>query len=244
MSHTSSFDPYPCKYPLQVSGVSFAFDPAKPADSRVVADSVCVGGQPLEAKKTYKLLTKTYMAEGKDGFDMLVDSKVLVDEEQSVYLPTTVRNHFHYLKVLALLDPRVRAVGAARKWRSAAASAAAGATAGAGTAVAAAAGAGTDGDGAAGSAASAAVGTAAGAAAGAAASAAAATISHVHGEADEDEDADLDDLDLRSPPSRWHITGQKRARGSRRPDGGRELTLCCSLLCKCPQVWRVARCVR
>ena len=45
----------PCFPPNpQVSGVSFAFDPARPTGSRVAPDSVFVSGQPLALDRRYK----------------------------------------------------------------------------------------------------------------------------------------------------------------------------------------------
>lgn len=55
----------------QVSGVSFAFDPEKPAGKRVSPDYVKIGDEYLDLKKTYRLVTKAYLAAGKDGYDVL-----------------------------------------------------------------------------------------------------------------------------------------------------------------------------
>lgn len=41
--------------PLQVSGLSFAFDPDKPAGSRIVPGSVRVGAEPLQLDRLYKV---------------------------------------------------------------------------------------------------------------------------------------------------------------------------------------------
>jgi 5'-nucleotidase len=58
---------------LQVSGIRFAFDPSKPPGSRIVHESVTIGSEraPLDTSKTYALATKAYLAEGKDGYDVL-----------------------------------------------------------------------------------------------------------------------------------------------------------------------------
>jgi hypothetical protein len=60
-------------YCLQVSGIRFAFDPSKEPGSRVLHKSVTVGSEraPLDPAKTYTLATKAYLAEGKDGYDVL-----------------------------------------------------------------------------------------------------------------------------------------------------------------------------
>ena len=56
---------------MQVAGLRFEFDPSKPAHARMVPGSVLVAGAPLEEAKLYRLATKLYLAEGKDGYDVL-----------------------------------------------------------------------------------------------------------------------------------------------------------------------------
>jgi len=93
-----------CQYPklegrfLQVSGVSFAFDPTKASGQRVDSQYVRVGDEYLEMDTKYRLVTKSYMAAGKDGFDCLSRAKVLVDEEVASMLNTSVQNHFKALQ--------------------------------------------------------------------------------------------------------------------------------------------------
>eukprot|EP00922_Rhytidocystis_sp_ex-Travisia-forbesii_P042846 GHVS01064060.1.p1 GENE.GHVS01064060.1~~GHVS01064060.1.p1 ORF type:complete len:647 (-),score=87.60 GHVS01064060.1:1782-3722(-) len=84
---------------LQVSGVSFAFDPTQPKGERVVPGSVKVAMchassflQPVDLDKKYLLATKEYLAAGKDGFDVLVNCPIMRDSEETPNLPTMVRN--------------------------------------------------------------------------------------------------------------------------------------------------------
>jgi 2',3'-cyclic-nucleotide 2'-phosphodiesterase (5'-nucleotidase family) len=56
---------------LQVSGVAFAFDPARPPGARVVEGSARAAGAPLEPARRYKVATKEFLFLGKDGFDVL-----------------------------------------------------------------------------------------------------------------------------------------------------------------------------
>ncbi|MEJ8545760.1 bifunctional metallophosphatase/5'-nucleotidase [Brevibacillus borstelensis] len=51
----------------QISGMSFTYNPSKPAGERVV--EVKVGGQPLDPKKTYKVATNDFLATGGDGYE-------------------------------------------------------------------------------------------------------------------------------------------------------------------------------
>ncbi len=64
---------------LQVSGLTFVFDPARPAGRRVVR--VLVGGVPLDPERRYTLATNNYTAQGGDGYAMLATAKPLVFPE-------------------------------------------------------------------------------------------------------------------------------------------------------------------
>lgn len=57
----------------QVSGVTFQWDPSKPAGERV--SNVKVGGVELDPDKTYKLVTNDFVASGGDGYEMFKGKK-------------------------------------------------------------------------------------------------------------------------------------------------------------------------
>lgn len=114
---------FPC-----VDGVRFTFDPSQAAGSRIVDGSVTVRSRqcfsclhkkgetpatpllsstnsptpfcPLELQRTYTLCTKTYLLNGKDGYDVLSELKVVRDEEYCPLLPTAVANLFTQIGVL------------------------------------------------------------------------------------------------------------------------------------------------
>jgi 2',3'-cyclic-nucleotide 2'-phosphodiesterase (5'-nucleotidase family) len=65
----------------QVSGLSFEYEPAKPAGSRIAW--VKVGGQPIDPKKIYRLATNDFMASGGDGYRMLRNAKQLLNERDA-----------------------------------------------------------------------------------------------------------------------------------------------------------------
>ncbi len=70
-------DNEPGRFP-QVSGVSFEFDPSKPAGDRVT--SVIVGGTPLDRSRTYTIATSDFLvSRGGDGYTMFKDGKVVSD---------------------------------------------------------------------------------------------------------------------------------------------------------------------
>jgi len=84
----------------QVSGVRFRFDGKKPSGARVEDGSVTIGGKPLSKNAKYKVVTKAYLALGKDGYNVFKDCPVLVDSESCAVLPTLVRNFFYDVGIL------------------------------------------------------------------------------------------------------------------------------------------------
>ena len=61
----------------QVSGLAFAFDPRKPAGSRILR--VTVGGKALDLRGTYTLATVDFLARGGDGYAVFRSAEVLID---------------------------------------------------------------------------------------------------------------------------------------------------------------------
>lgn len=61
-----------------VSGMTFTYDPSKPAGERVV--EVMVGADALDDAAMYKLATNDYMAGGGDGYTVLRGGKVLLGD--------------------------------------------------------------------------------------------------------------------------------------------------------------------
>ncbi|MBD0378763.1 bifunctional metallophosphatase/5'-nucleotidase [Paenibacillus sedimenti] len=59
----------------QISGMSFSYNPTKPAGQRVV--EVKVGGKVLDSDQTYRLATNDFVAAGGDGYAMFKDKKAL-----------------------------------------------------------------------------------------------------------------------------------------------------------------------
>mmetsp|Transcript_31617 Transcript_31617/g.57502 ORF Transcript_31617/g.57502 Transcript_31617/m.57502 type:complete len:1768 (+) Transcript_31617:51-5354(+) len=110
-----------CQYPrlegrfAQVSGVTFTFDASKPGGSRIVEGSVKLAGEPLVLDKSYKLCTKDYLRQGKDGYDVFRDCTCLADGEQAGILPTMVRDCF---ADLAALNGETEASGRSSTFKS------------------------------------------------------------------------------------------------------------------------------
>src|SRR5690606_7851974 len=53
---------------------------------------VSIADAPLDLERKYQLATKSYLAQGKDGYDVLAQGKVILDEENARLLPAIVRN--------------------------------------------------------------------------------------------------------------------------------------------------------
>jgi 2',3'-cyclic-nucleotide 2'-phosphodiesterase (5'-nucleotidase family) len=73
---------------LQVSGLTFAFDPARPPGQRVAR--ALVGGQPLDPERRYSVAVNNYIAQGGDGYRMLATAKPLVFPEDGPGLAETL----------------------------------------------------------------------------------------------------------------------------------------------------------
>ena len=61
---------------LQVSGMTYSFNPSLPVGHRII--NVTVGGKPLDLKANYTVATNDYMLGGGDGYTMFKDAKVLI----------------------------------------------------------------------------------------------------------------------------------------------------------------------
>lgn len=83
----------------QVAGVCFAFDPSKPPGSRVDPELVRIGDEYLQLTQTYHLATKMYLHGGSDGYTMLKDVKVVMDEEECPELGLAIQNHFQAINM-------------------------------------------------------------------------------------------------------------------------------------------------
>ncbi|WP_299830120.1 bifunctional UDP-sugar hydrolase/5'-nucleotidase [uncultured Roseobacter sp.] len=61
----------------QVAGMSFAFDVAQPAGSRI--SDVMVGDAPIDPDKVYSVVSNNYVRNGGDGYDMFKDAQNAYD---------------------------------------------------------------------------------------------------------------------------------------------------------------------
>ncbi|KAL6766462.1 FAP215 [Auxenochlorella protothecoides x Auxenochlorella symbiontica] len=85
---------------LQVSGLRFAFDPARPPGARVDAASVRVGGAALDPARRYSAVTKAYLRDGRDGFACMRAARPLRVELNAPSLATLVRHLFFRIQAL------------------------------------------------------------------------------------------------------------------------------------------------
>lgn len=86
------------KFP-HVAGITFKYDQNQKVGSRVF--DVIVGKDPLDLKKTYKLVTNDFMAIGGDGYEMLKDAKKLAE------YPLLSEVLANYIEKEKIVDPKV-----------------------------------------------------------------------------------------------------------------------------------------
>ncbi|MFF0271548.1 bifunctional metallophosphatase/5'-nucleotidase [Kribbella sp. NPDC004536] len=53
---------------LQVAGITYTWNPAAAAGSKIVAGSIKIGGQPLVDGTSYRIVTNNFLSDGGDGF--------------------------------------------------------------------------------------------------------------------------------------------------------------------------------
>lgn len=83
----------------QVSGMSFVFDPAKPAGERVEPRLVQIGDEWINLQQNYSLCIKSYVYGGCDGYSMFRDAKVLMDDDSCPEIGLALQNHFQAIDV-------------------------------------------------------------------------------------------------------------------------------------------------
>lgn len=76
------------------SGLTFVYDPARPAADRISPSAVLIGGRPLDITKEYTLCSKEFICvDGKDGYDCFVGKRIVVDAEAHPAIPTLLQRH-------------------------------------------------------------------------------------------------------------------------------------------------------
>ncbi|KAF8253844.1 Metallo-dependent phosphatase [Wilcoxina mikolae CBS 423.85] len=86
---------------VHVSNISYTFDSSLPEGSRIL--SCKLGSEEIVPDKKYTLATRSYMARGKDGYEVLTKeegAEEIVDEENGVLISMILRQYFLSLKVL------------------------------------------------------------------------------------------------------------------------------------------------
>ncbi|XP_071053537.1 mannosylglucosyl-3-phosphoglycerate phosphatase isoform X2 [Onthophagus taurus] len=83
----------------QVAGLSFAFDPRKPPGSRVDKRFIRIGDEYINEDQMYRLATKSYLKSGCDGYVMLRNAAVDLDEDVCPELGLAIQNHFQAINI-------------------------------------------------------------------------------------------------------------------------------------------------
>lgn len=106
---------------LQISGFRFVFDSSKPPGQRVVSIEIqdeesdgSVRYHTLTDTEVKTLCTKEYLAQGKDGYEILKGLPIVMDSEACSNLPTMVRNSFS-LAAMASGARKARSVATVRR---------------------------------------------------------------------------------------------------------------------------------
>ena len=86
----------------QVSGLRFAFTPAKSKGSRI--SDIVVDGTPLDPERTYRLATNDFLARGGDGYRMLKRAKPVLGPRHSGLLANAV---MAYIKEKGEISPKI-----------------------------------------------------------------------------------------------------------------------------------------
>jgi 5'-nucleotidase len=84
----------------QISGMRVVVDPTKPPGSRLVSVRLTQPDREVVRDQHYRLATKSFIANGADGYDCLRGSRFIVDEEAAQLLKNHIRHHFRQLDVL------------------------------------------------------------------------------------------------------------------------------------------------
>lgn len=91
-----------------VSGLTFSFNPNKPAGARVT--SVMVAGAPLDEGATYRLATNDFMGDGGDGYAMFAGKPSIIEENAAELMAAQVMRAFETGTAVPTLDGRVTQV--------------------------------------------------------------------------------------------------------------------------------------
>jgi len=80
---------------LQVSGVKFSFNPDKPEGSRIIEESVFIGGKLLDKVKLYTFASTEFLAAGHDGFGACSKAEMIIDGENGPEIKTILHEFFN-----------------------------------------------------------------------------------------------------------------------------------------------------
>ena len=88
-----------------ISGMTLAFDPARPAGERVTA--VTVAGEPLDDTATYTLATNDFMGGGGDGYAVFAGKPSIIEATAAELMAAQVIRAFEGGAAVPVLDGRV-----------------------------------------------------------------------------------------------------------------------------------------
>ena len=79
---------------MKVSGIQFQFDPKREPMKRILLDTLKIAGTPLDLNRKYTLATKQFLVDGKDGYDVFLQTTLLTDESVAEELHSIIKRFF------------------------------------------------------------------------------------------------------------------------------------------------------
>jgi 2',3'-cyclic-nucleotide 2'-phosphodiesterase (5'-nucleotidase family) len=94
----------------QVAGLSFTYDPQRPAGQRIV--EIKVGGQELDPNTTYRIATTDFLLQGGDGYDVFKGGKVVLGPGSGPLIAVVVADYIAaQSKLTAKTESRITVLG-------------------------------------------------------------------------------------------------------------------------------------
>lgn len=88
----------------QISGINFEFNLNKNPGNRVNKKSIIIQGKSLEENKLYKMVTKEFIAQGKDGYEMLKECSIYKNTEQCLTMHQAFQEYIETMRMIQIIN--------------------------------------------------------------------------------------------------------------------------------------------
>lgn len=89
---------------LQVSGISFAWDPSLPAGDQVLKASIRIGDEALNPARRYRVATEAYIFGGGDGYSLFAEQGIGMERFYESSILTILEDALRTAKELTAPD--------------------------------------------------------------------------------------------------------------------------------------------